>query len=143
MFMQAAVQLVKNVQNVFKGKSPKGLLAYIAETPNYMGKQLTLNLSSLDSLEEALKANALYAIGYAAQMLAKKEPKVSQEEKISKHFQVDLVRAARAHAIYMVAMFFKRRIERITIKDKNVRKHLETLCNIYMCNQILVITSHK
>ena len=132
------MQLAKNVQNVFKGKQPKGLLAYIAETPNYMGKKLTLNLSSLDSLEEALKVNALYSIGYVAQLLSKKEPKVSQEEKIAKHFQVDLVRAARAHAIYMVSMFFKRRISRIEIKDKNVRKHLETLCNIYMCNQILV-----
>ena len=114
------------------------MLSYIAESPKYIGKQLNLNLASLDSLEEALKVNALSAIGYAGQLLDKKESKLSQKEKISQMYQVDLVRAARAHAIYMVAMFFKRRIEKINIKDKNVRKHLERLCNIFMCNQILV-----
>lgn len=135
MFQQTASNLLKSTAKIMQGQPLKGSLSYINDMTNFQGKKLkNFNPDNFEHLQNILKAHVLYHIMRVGKYFQMDQS--SFGEKWNKLYQVDLVKAAQGHAVYITAISFLEGLRSQNISDP-LKKHLECLCKVHFAHSVI------
>lgn len=135
MMQQTARHLIKSCAKILQGKQLQGSLSYINDMLTFDSKKIKkFSPEDMDQLESILKAHALYHIARVGKYLQLDQS--SFEDKWNKQFQVDIVKVAHAHAVYVTASSFVEAVKQREMSDA-LRKHLTCLCQIHLAHSVI------
>ena len=136
MYQQTAKDIFKTVGKLLKGGTIKGTYAYLEQMSDYIETECEdLNIENTAELIDVLKAATVNQIVKVGNELRKSE-KYSFDEKWNKVYLSEIIKTAKLHSIYSTAAIFLESLSSYEISP-NLLKHLQVLCDIYVCENII------